>query len=327
MITKTKQIDMLRTMMLIREFENAVSEYKEKKYIYGGTHCYNGEEAVAVGVCTALNEDDYIVSNHRPHGHAIAKGVNPDKIMAEMFGKVGGTNSGKGGSMHIHDSSVGLIASSGIVGSGIPVGCGAAFAAKYENKKKIACVFFGDGSANEGVLHECLNLASVWGLPILFVLEDNELAITANTRQTSACNDYVKLASVYGIEGSHVDGQKVEEVFCKAAKAVCYIRENYRPYFMQAHTIRFSEHAEGAVYRKMIEKSYRDYSKLEEDKLYRCPIKLYIQELKSAGILSDEEEKRIRSEIKSRVSACIDFAVASPEPELWEAIVDVYKEA
>ncbi len=327
MPNKAQRIWMLSKMMLIREFENAVSECKDQKLIYGGTHCYNGEEAIAVGVCAALHPDDYIVSNHRPHGHAIAKGVDPKRIMAEMFGRINGTNSGKGGSMHIHDLERGLIASSGIVGSGIPVGCGAAFAAKYEESGKVACVFFGDGSANEGVLHESLNLASIWNLPILFLLEDNELAITANTRETSSCNDYVQLASAYDIKGTHVDGQDVEDVFEKASVAIQFIRNNSRPFFIQAHTIRFNEHAEGEFYKRMIEKGYRDYSKLEKDKITRCPIELYLEKMKEDELLTEDEVGRIRDEVKKIVRDSIEFAKASPEPEPWQAVTDVFRGA
>ena len=327
MLDKLQKINMLRKMILIREFENAVSECKDKKLIYGGTHCCNGEEAVAVGVCSALNKDDYIVSNHRPHGHAIAKGADPKRIMAEIFGKVGGTNHGKGGSMHIHDSEVGLIASSGIVGSGIPIGCGAAFAAKYEHKNKISCVFFGDGSANEGITHESLNLASVWNLPVLFLLEDNGLAITTNTRETSACNDYVKLASAYGIKGVHVNGQNVEEVFDQTSEAVNYIRKYSRPFLIQAHTIRFKEHAEGAYYRRMIETGYRDYSKLEQIKDTECPIKLFISKLKDTNSINDCEIENIIKEVKYEITECVNFASASPEPELCQAVKDIFREA
>lgn len=326
MLNKSQKIDMLFKMMLIREFEETVTDCKERKFIYGGTHCYNGEEAVAVGVCSALNKNDYIVSNHRPHGHAIAKGVSPKSIMAEMFGKISGTNHGKGGSMHIQDSSVGLIASTGIVGSGIPMACGLAFSAKHEGNGRVACVFFGDGSANEGVLHEALNIASVWNLPVLFVLEDNELAITVNTRESSACNDYVKLASVYGIDGCHVDGQDVESVYDKSSSAVEGMRLCSRPYFLQAHTVRFNEHAEGAFYKRMIEKRYRDYSRLEQDKACRCPIELFLQKLKSNHIVTDMDVETVREKVKQMVVESVDFAKASPEPEAWRAFTDVYKD-
>ncbi len=315
---------LLYKMILIREFENAVANCKDQRLIYGGTHCYNGEEAIAVGTCTALNDDDYVISNHRPHGHAIAKGVDPKQIMAEMFGKKDGTNFGKGGSMHIHDSSVGLIASTGIVGSGIPVACGAGFAARNEGKKRVSCVFFGDGAANEGVLHESLNLAAVWELPVLFVLEDNGLAITTRTSESSACNDYVLLASTYGIKGTHVDGQDVENVYDVASGALSYIRDYSKPFFVQAHTIRFNEHAEGEFYKRMIEKEYRDYSLLEVEKKDKCPIELYISKLLSKGLISYGEIENVYLEVKKNISDAITFAENSPEPEICSAFTDVF---
>lgn len=315
---------LLYRMILIREFENAVTVCKDNRQIYGGTHCCNGEEAIAVGTCMALNRDDYIVSNHRPHGHALAKGGDPDRIMAEMFGKMNGTNSGKGGSMHIHDAGVGHIASTGIVGSGIPIGCGAGFAAKYENKGRISAVFFGDGAANEGVLHESLNLAAAWGLPVLFVLEDNGLAITTQTKESSACHDYVKFASSYGIEGTHVDGQNVEEVFDKVSEAAAYIRNESKPFFIHAHTIRFNEHAEGDYYKRMIEKNYRDYSVLEMEKRDKCPVKMYISRLKSEGVLTDHEVEEMYDQVKKTIDHSIDYAVSSPEPEPESAFTDVF---
>ncbi|WP_448974481.1 thiamine pyrophosphate-dependent dehydrogenase E1 component subunit alpha [Oribacterium sp.] len=326
MLDNLMKKNMLHRMMLIREFENLASEYKDKKYIYGGVHCYNGEEAVAVGVCSALNQDDYIISNHRPHGHALAKGVDPKKIMSEMFGKSTGTNKGKGGSMHIHDASVGMITSTGIVGSGIPVGCGAAFASKILKNNRISCVFFGDGSANEGVLHESLNLASIWGLPLLFLLEDNGLAITTNTRVTSAVNDYVKLASVYSIEGVHVDGQNVEEVYMKASAAAEFIRSNQRPYIIQAHTIRFKEHAEGDFYKRMVEKKYRDYGQLNMDMENKCPIKLFISSLLNSGEITVREVDELKDHVKNELASCIEFAINSPEPGIEQSMSDVFKE-
>lgn len=325
-MTVKEHADLLYKMVLIREFENAVAEYKDKKLIYGSAHCYNGEEAVAVGICSALKDEDYLVSNHRPHGHALAKGMDPKKIMAEIFGKETGSNEGKGGSMHIQDPSVGLLLSSGIVGSGIPVGCGAAFAAKYKNEDRISCVFFGDGSANEGVLHECLNYASSWALPVLFVLEDNSLAITTNTRVTSSCNDYVKLASAYGIEGEHVDGQDVEAVNDVADNAVRYIRNNGRPFFIQAHTIRFSEHAEGAYYRRMIEKNYRDYDELDRDKKEKDPVELYISKLMHEEVLTEAEIKEIQTRAANAVQESVEYALNSPDPDITNVNTNVYSE-
>ena len=226
-------IELLYKMMIIRVFETVVGEYKLKQQIYGMAHCCNGQEAIAVGICSALRENDFVISTHRPHGHAIAKGINTSKIMAEIFGKSTGTNGGKGGSMHICGKEVGFLPSTGIVGSGIPVACGAAFAAKYKKEKRISCAFFGDGAANEGVFYECLNYASVWKLPVLFVLENNGLAVTTQTKDTSACRDYTQLAAVYKIRAFNIDGQDVEMVYTNALEAVDFVRSKSEPMLIQ----------------------------------------------------------------------------------------------
>ncbi|KAI4444744.1 thiamine pyrophosphate-dependent dehydrogenase E1 component subunit alpha [Schaedlerella arabinosiphila] len=319
-------ISLLYRMILIREFENAVSKYKLNKMIYGSAHCYNGEEAIAVGICSALKKKDYIISNHRPHGHAIAKGIEIKYMMAEIFGKEGGTNRGKGGSMHVNDASIGMIASTGIVGSGIPVACGAAFSAKYKKDGKIACVFFGDGAANEGTLHESLNLAAKWQLPLIFVLEDNGLAVTTNTRNTSACNDYVAMAKAYGMAGYHVDGQDVEQIYTLAKSVVKIARNNGTPSLIQAHTIRFNEHAEGGYYLKMRDKKYRDYRTLENEKEIRCPIELYKNKLLESGKLTQEINKKLFLKAEEEVKHCIEFALDSPDPEKSIAYRNVFVE-
>lgn len=319
-------IFLLYQMMLIRAFEEAVSECKLKKMIYGSVHCCNGEEAVAVGVCAALEKVDYIVSDHRPHGHAIAKGVDPARVMAEIFGRRTGTSSGKGGSMHINDASVGMIASTGIVGSGLPLACGAAFASKFKRNGKISCVFFGDGAANEGTLHESLNLAAKWRLPVIFVLEDNEFAVTTNTRNTSACNDYVAMANVYGMKGEHVDGQDVEQVYAVAKKAAGMARGHGDPFLIQAHTIRFNEHAEGEYYLKMREKKYRDYVDLEKKKAALCPIVLYKSKLLSDGRITEELIKDLIAKAEREAMRSVQYAVASPVPEIGTAFENVFVE-
>lgn len=322
---RNQAVSMLRRMMLIRAFETVISQYKMDRKIYGMAHCCQGEEAVAVGVCQALEETDYIVSNHRPHGHAIAKGVDLRQMMAEIFGKATGTNAGKGGSMHVNDRDKGMIAATGIVGSGIPLACGAAFASKYKHDQRVTCVFFGDGAANEGVLHESLNLAAVWKLPIVFVLEYNGLAVTTSTGDTSACSDYTKLASVYGIHASRVDGQNVEEVYQAACEAVELARTQSAPSLLQAQTIRFQEHAEGEWYQRMVETHYRDYEALERERTERCPIRLYAARLIGQGVLTEEEVVRMWREAEAEIQSCLNFAQASPLPDPASAFEFVYR--
>ena len=325
-LEKEQSISMLYMMILIRTFENAVSNYKMQGQIYGMAHCYNGQEAIAVGACSALNISDYIISNHRPHGHAIAKGIEPKYLMAEIFGRSTGTNAGKGGSMHVNDIKHGLITSTGIVGSGIPVACGAAFASKYQKDRKVTCVFFGDGSTNEGVLHECLNLAAVWELPIVFMLEDNGLAVTTLAKNTSACSDYTALASVYGINSISIDGQNVEAVYSAVRDAAQIARDNSKPTFIQAKTIRFNEHAEGEYYLRMRDTNYRDNDEIARAKNTRCPIKLYSDVLCARGAILAADIDKLYKKANEEIQSCIDFAMKSPNPDPKTAYQNVYKE-
>ena len=324
-ISGDQALSMLYRMILIREFEETVSKYKMQRQIYGMAHCCQGEEAVAVGVCEALETDDYIISNHRPHGHAIAKGLDLRKIMAEIFGRATGTNAGKGGSMHINDKQKGMITATGIVGSGLPVACGAAFASKYQKDGRVTCVFFGDGAANEGVFHECMNLAAIYKLPIVFVLENNGLAVTTQTKNTSSCTDYTRLATVYGLHTALVDGQDVEAIWRATVEAVEMARDGQAPSLIQAQTIRFQEHAEGEWYQRMIATDYRDYEALKKEKIERCPIHLYSQELIRRGFVTDCQLVRMYKRAQEAVRDSVDFALASPEPAPSSAFEFVYR--
>ncbi len=323
-IDRELSIQLLYKMMLIREFETVVGEYKLKRQIYGMAHSYNGQEAVAVGICAALRKEDYVMSNHRPHGHAIAKGVDSSKMMAEIFGKSTGTNGGKGGSMHISDIDVRFMPATGIVGSGIPVACGAAFASKFKGEDSIACVFLGDGAANEGVLHECLNFASIWSLPLLFVLEDNGLAVTTRTKDTSACEDYTRLAKAYGINAISIDGQDVELVYKTAVNAADDIRNRKLPMFIQAKTIRFNEHAEGEYYLKIRDTNYRDNDILAEQIEKNCPIKRYSDVLLERNVITPNEVLELEQKVHSEISDSLDFAFRSPTPDREAAFKNIY---
>ena len=319
------RISMLYKMVLIRKFEEFVSRYKFDRKIYGPVHCYNGEEAVAAGVCECLKETDYVISNHRPHGHAIAKGVDTKKIMAEIFGKATGTNGGKGGSMHIIDTSKGVMMSTGIVGSGIPVSLGTAFASKYSKNGRVTVLFMGDGTANEGTFYESLNLAAVWELPVIFVLEHNGLAITTQTKDTSAIKDYTKLAQVFGIKNFSVNGQNVEEVYNAASEAVEYTGKTSKPSFIQAQTIRFNEHSEGEYYLRMREKHYRDNDEVELMKETKDPIKLYSKSLTEKNIISREDLDEITALAEKQIEESYDFALNSPEPDRYEAYRNIFQ--
>lgn len=320
-------VSMLYKMILIRTFENVISQKKMQREIYGMAHCACGQEAIAVGVCTALREDDYIVSTHRPHGHAIAKGVDIKKIMAEIMGKSTGTNKGKGGSMHIMEQDLGLVMSTGIVGSGLPVACGTAFASKYKGDGKVTCVFFGDGAANEGVFHECLNISAIWQLPIIFVLEDNGLAVTTHTKETSACSDYTALANAYGIEAKLIDGQDIETVYSTAREVIEHTRRNNLPMLIQAKTVRFNEHAEGEYYWEIRKTEYRSLLKLEEDKKMRCPIQKYSMKLIEEGIITESTLQELNEKAVAEVQKSLVYAAQALEPQIETAFQNVFEES
>lgn len=320
------RLSLLYKMILIRTFENKLSQMKMQRQIYGMVHCACGQEAIAVGTCAALQRDDYIVSTHRPHGHAIAKGVDINKIMAELLGKDDGTNGGKGGSMHIVGQEQGLIMSTGIVGSGIPVACGSAFASKYKKDGRVTCVFLGDGAANEGVLHECLNISVIWGLPIIFLIEDNGLAVTTQTKNTSACLDYTILANAYGMKAKLADGQDVESVYGIIKDALKYVREKSMPMLIQAKTLRFNEHAEGEYYWNIRKTEYRNLTELEVDKKAKCPIQIYYKKLSKCGIISEKILKEFEEKAYREVQESLEYASNLSRPEVEKAFQHVYKE-
>lgn len=325
-IDKDVELSMLYRMILIRNFENVVSEYKLQRKIYGMVHSYIGQEAVAVGVCTALEKSDYVISNHRPHGHAIAKGANIYKIMAEIFGKESGTSGGRGGSMHIIDKNVGFLLSTGIVGSGLPIACGTAFASKYKEENLLTCVFVGDGATNEGVFHECLNIASLWNLPVLFVIEDNGLAVTTLSKNTISYAEPSVLGAAYNIEIFQVDGQNVESVYKVSTEVISKIRCDSRPRIIWAKTVRFSEHAEGEWYLRMKDVQYRDYNKLERDIAEKCPIKIYSNTLIEQQKIMQEELEGVMKKANAEIEQALVYALDSAYPKAETAFLNVYKE-
>jgi acetoin:2,6-dichlorophenolindophenol oxidoreductase subunit alpha len=239
-------IDLLHIMIRIRLFEEKISEYKSKGILKGPVHSCIGQEAVSAGVCSALDKNDYVIGNHRSHGHIIARGTDLKRLVHQIFYDTG--------SMHVNDPSIGFIISTAIVGSGLSLACGMAFASKFKKEKRIVCVFFGDGAVNEGTFHECMNIASMWKLPVLFVLENNHVAVT--TVNTSHIN-LEKFTSAYGVGYCMVDGQDVVKVNMATNDAIKYVREN-NPFLLEVMTHRFHEHQEGPAYERMKETGYRN---------------------------------------------------------------------
>lgn len=323
-IKNSEKISLLRKMIKIRCFEEKITEYKLKKKIYGPVHTCIGQEAVDVGVCSALSVNDYIVGNHRSHGYMIAKGVKIDLLMAEIFGKSTGTNGGKGGSMHVSDKTVGSLVATGIVGSGLPIACGAAFASLYNSDGKITCVFFGDGASNEGTFHECLNLASVWKLPIIFLLENNGVAVTTLKEQVSASNDLFHIAQSYSISSKQIDGQNVEEVYYAVKSAIATIKEGKGAVLIEAKTFRFHEHQEGQAYALMSDTGYRDQNEVDNWIANKDPIKLFSNKLVAEHVIATGEIEHIFAEENQKIKNAIAYAEDSPIPCDKDAYLNVF---
>ena len=323
-MNRKKQIELLQKMIRVRCFEEVVADKKEQNIIFGPVHTTIGQEAVDVGVCTALEKEDYIIGTHRSHGYMIGKGANLNTMMAEIYGKKSGTNGGKGGSMHVNDKEVGGMGASGIVGSGMPLACGTAFASKYKGDNRVTCVFFGDGASHEGTFHESLNLASIWKLPVIFLLKNNGLAITTVLEQTSAIKEFYTRANSYNMPGYVLDGQNVEEMYENISSIVEYVRSGNGPVLVEAKTIRFREHQEGLGYKKIANSNYRDNKQVAHDIENKDPILNYKKKLIIDNIISENEYEMLLIKEQENIQAAIKFAEDSPNPELFDAYTNIY---
>jgi len=314
-----KQRDMLRLMQTIRRFEERASDDFHAGYIYGVVHCYIGQEAVAVGVCAALNRDDQIISTHRGHGHCIAKGADLNRMMAELYGRETGYCKGKGGSMHIADFSIGMLGANGIVAGGIPIVTGAGLAAQLEDEGRVAVCFFGDGASNAGPFHESINIAAAWKLPVLYVCENNLWAVNTPAEQSVSVGDVGKRAAGYGIPGVIVDGNDVLAVHEAAAEAVERARAGDGPSLIECKTYRWRPHTE-----RIGQRDVRPAAEIEAWK-QNDPVARLADHLKqSQGQLSDDEFEAMDTEILQAIEAAVDFSKASPFPAPDAALDDVF---
>jgi len=311
---------MFRKMLTIRRFEErAIQEY-ENENIYGFIHSYIGQEAIAVGVCSHLRIDDRIVSNHRGHGHCIAKGADMKRMMAEIFGKKTGYCKGKGGSMHIADFKIGMLGANGIVGAGLPIATGSALAAQLEGGDRISVVFFGDGACGEGTFHESLNLASIWKLPIVFVCENNMYGVNTPTSYSMAAENVADRAAAYSMPGEIADGNNLTTVYETAKKAVNRARTGAGPSLIEFQTYRWRGHFEGDGIPDL-----RPEDELEKWKK-KCPVEFMEGQLIEMGLMDPNELKALDAEIKSQVQDAVDFARQSPNPDPEDALEDIFSE-
>jgi acetoin:2,6-dichlorophenolindophenol oxidoreductase subunit alpha len=314
-----KQREMLRQMQTIRRFEERASADFHAGGIYGVVHSYIGEEAVAVGICSALKREDQIISTHRGHGHCIAKGADLNRMMAELYGRETGYCKGKGGSMHIADFGIGMLGANGIVAGGIPIVTGAGLAAQLDGDDRVAVSFFGDGASNAGPFHESLNIAAAWKLPMLYVCENNLWSAQTNTAGTIALPDVAARAAGYGIPGVIVDGNDVIAVHEAAVEAVARARAGDGPTLIECKTYRHRAHTE--------RKEQEDRRPPEEVEKWKLddPIKRFVEYIGSQqGQLSEDEWEAMDREVLEVIEKSVVFAKASPFPAPEAATDDVF---
>ena len=312
-----KLIKMYRKMILIRNFEDRVHRLFLSGEMPGTIHLYQGQEAVAVGVCANLRKEDVITSTHRPHGHAIAKGVPVKSIMAELFAKTTGCCKGKGGSMHMGDIEVGMVPAIAIVGGGIPVATGMALAFKMKRLDRVAVSFFGDGASNGGAFHEAINMGSIWDLPLIYVCENNLYGASTHVSKVMKLKDIAERASSYGIPGIVVDGNDVISVYKAAKEAIERARKGEGPTLIECKTYRRGGHSRSDP------GQYRD-KKEEGIWLARDPITRMHKNLIKMGILTEEKGKGIENEVKAQIDEAIEFAQKSPSPKPEDVFKDVF---
>jgi pyruvate dehydrogenase E1 component alpha subunit len=312
---------LLREMMLIRRFEEKAAENYALGKIGGFLHLSIGEEAVAVGVTSVLRQDDYAISTYREHGHCLAKGSDPKRAMAELFGRRDGLSKGKGGSMHLFDKSVNFLGGHAIVGSHLPLAAGVGFAIKYQGGDQVIVCYFGDGAVPEGEFHEALNLAALWKLPVIFVCENNRYAMGTSLERALAQTEIYKFGQTYGIPSEPMDGMDVLAIRETTARAVERARKDKVPTLLEARTYRFRGHSmrdpAGAVYRTKEE--------VEKEKL-RDPIVLFRERAVGAGVLGESDVQGIEKDVNDVVDEAVAFADASPEPPSEWLFTDIYKD-
>ena len=308
----------LLEMLKIRHFEEACGRMYMQGKIKGFLHLYIGEEAIAVGAISQLTKQDYVITHYRDHGHALARGMDPNKVMAELYGKKGGSSRGKGGSMHLFDKQLNFMGGYAIVGGHLPIAIGLGLALKKQKKEGVVLCFFGDGAVNEGEFHESMNLAALWDLPVLFYLENNQYGMGTHVKRSSAAADILyKFADLYGMPATRIDGMDVITVQDSTKEAINKIRTNSGPVLIEAMTYRFRGHS-------MADPSaYRDDSEVEEwqDK---DPILLFKQYVNENNLLTDSDISNLENEVKVIIEDCLKFAEDSPLPDMSVARDKIY---
>ena len=316
------RVEMLRTMRRIREFESEMQIRFADGEVPGFLHLYIGEEAIATGVCHALDDEDYITSTHRGHGHCIAMGLDLGRMAAELYGRADGYCNGKGGSMHIMDSEAGMLGANGIVAAGVPIATGAALSSKIRGSDQVAVSFFGDGSISQGAFHEAFNLAGVWDLPLIGVIENNqygEMSGLDEHHPEESLDDLTVYGEPYGVVREQVDGMDPEAVYEVARRTIDRARQGGGPVLIECIAYRFEGHHEGDS------EFYRGEQELEEWR-QKDPIRTYPRKLIDEGVLTETEYEEMEAEIEAEVQEAIEFARQSPNPEPENAYEGLFAE-
>ncbi|MBL8058743.1 MAG: thiamine pyrophosphate-dependent dehydrogenase E1 component subunit alpha [Anaerolineales bacterium] len=319
-ISKDKLLWIYERMRLIRDFENQAAALFAAGKIPGFVHLYAGEEAIAVGLCAHLTDRDFITSTHRGHGHCIAKGVDLNPMTAELFGKATGSCKGKGGSMHIADVDKGMLGANGIVGAGGPLACGSGLMAKVKGTDQVTICFFGDGASEQGTMHEAMNLASIWKLPVIFVCENNGYAQSTPAHYHASVKDIADRATAYSMPGFTVDGTDLFAVYEAAGEAVARARRGEGPTLLECKSFRYYGHFEGD---NLSYKTVEEKAKYEE----RDAIRKFRERITERGLVSAAELDAIDAKSAQVVKEAAAFAEASPYPALSEILTDVYADA
>ena len=320
-LTQEKCLKMYTDMWRIRLFEEEANRQTNLGNIVGTLHMYCGEEAVAVGVCANLRDDDYVLGTHRSHGHCIAKGAQSDKMMAELFGKATGTCRGKGGSMHVADFKLNMLGANGIVGAGIGPTTGTALASKIRGTDQVSVCFFGDGAAARGTFHEAIAMGSLWQLPVVYVCENNGYQQWVPRKNVAVVDSVADMAVSYSIPGVSVNGQDAIEVYEVIAEAVARARSGGGPSLIEARTYRFYGHSLGD------EQQYRTEEEVEERKRTADPLNILRDLMTERDWLSSADDEQVQQRAGDEITRAAKFAEESPWPEMSEVGTDVLFDA
>jgi len=316
-LNKAEALKLYREMLLIRRFEEKAGQLYGMGLIGGFCHLYIGQEAVVVGMSQAITNDDAVITSYRDHGHMLACGMDPKGIMAELTGRADGFSKGKGGSMHMFSVEKNFYGGHGIVGAQVPIGTGIAFAHKYRGNKNVSLTYFGDGSANQGQVYEAFNMAELWSLPVVYVIENNEYAMGTSVKRSSATTELYRRGEAFGIPGKQVDGMDVLAVKEAALEAVAHCRAGKGPFLLEMKTYRYRGHSMSDPAK------YRSKEEVEMYKETRDPIERLKARVIRENILDEEAFKGIEADIKKIVNDAAEFAKESPEPDASELWTDV----